>query len=66
MAFDHAGEALEDGSHLLAAEFGVGCDLVQDLGLGETVFDGCCFLSHAGEFCEAAPIVKTPDGRLAE
>ena len=61
VTFDDVGQAVENSSHLLAAEFGVRCDLVQDLGLGETVFD-CCFLSsHAREFSEWAANVKTSD-----
>ena len=39
VALDDFGETVEHGSDLLAAEFGVGGDFVQDLGLGEAIFD---------------------------
>jgi hypothetical protein len=44
---------------LFAAESGGFCDLLQDLGLGELVFDGCKFLGHEGEITNSGPNVKT-------
>ena len=45
--FDNASQAVEDGSHLLAAELGGCCDLVEDLGFAETGFDGSALGGHA-------------------
>lgn len=61
VALNHLGKTVENRRHLLAAEFGVGCDLLEDLSLGVTFFD-CCFLgSHEWEFIEWATNVKTTD-----
>jgi len=52
MRFDHVGQAVKDCANLPAAEPGAGGDLIKDLSLGETVFDGCGFGGHARDFKE--------------
>lgn len=61
MRFDDIGQAIENGRYLLAAEFGGFCDLIDDLSLGETIFDGCGFLGHADEVTKSGTNVKTSD-----
>ena len=64
--FDDVRQAIQDPSHLLAAESGVFCDLIQDLSLGKLVFDGVQFLGHPGEFTNPDENVKTGDGKKHE
>lgn len=47
VAFDNLRKAIDDGSHLLAAEFGFFSDLIEDLGFGVTLLDCGWFLCHA-------------------
>jgi hypothetical protein len=60
VSLDDFRQAFDDGADLFAAQSGVGCDQVQDLGLGGFVFNGGKFLSHAGEFRTPDANVKTP------
>jgi hypothetical protein len=60
VCFDHVAQTVQDSRNLLAGELGVSGDLIYDLGLGEPVFNGCDFLSHARMLSEPDRIVKTP------
>lgn len=46
VAFNDVTEIVENCRDLLAGKFGVFRDLIEDLGLGITLFDCCGFLSH--------------------
>ena len=61
MRFDDVGQAIQDRSHLLAAESGAFGNLLQDLSLGESIFDGCKFLGHTEGISQPGPDVKTSD-----
>ena len=50
VCFDHIAEAVEDSSDLLAGELCVSGDLINDLGLGEAVFNGGDFLGSHGRY----------------